>query len=790
MTELLAPRLTSFVGREPDVRAVAELLGNHRIVTISGPGGLGKTSLAGQVLAGESRPVAAVDLATIRDGGEVPALVARALRVAEQSARSAEEQVISHLGDRPQLLYFDNCEHVRDAVRDIVVAVLQSCPRVVVLATSTVRLDVPGEYLYDLAPLAVPDDTTGAADLQDTASVRLLVDRARQLVPDFAVTPSNAEEVRRLCQRLDGIPLAIELAALRLRVLSVAELNRRLDDRFAVLTGGSPQGPERHRTLRALVDWSYERCSDDERTLWARLSVFPGSFRLEAAEAVCGYPDLQPDRVLDLLTGLIERSIVVVDRIGDQVRYRQLATLRDYGAALLDERGETDTTMAYVLDFCISRSRAMVDGWCGPDQADSLATWRLEHPTLLAAFAWALARPDMVDAAAELYTLLRYHWIAGGQLSDGRRWADRILTLDGLSRGRRGQVLAVASWVCLIQGDRGAAADHLQEARGLTDRAAEPVLHAYLDSYGALLQLFAGDLDRAVAGYQRCIPVFLDAGEQAAAQTALFQLAMAQTYLGRHDEALDTCRREMAIGRPRGELWDRAYAEWVTGVCEWHLGRVERAETAVGNALRIQESFEDGICIALVLLLLSWIRVRQGRSEDARCAAEAAEQVWRLLGTRVEAFGPHFAQESARSAPGPSASGLSAPGLSAPGSSAFGSSPLSSSTPGRTPTVRSARCTPPSTKLGAVRLGLDLLAGSSPSGTVPSVIGGLSPRENEVYLRLLEGHSNRVIAEELVVSTRTVEGHVQRILTKLGLSSRAEVPAWHRDHVPSRATDA
>ncbi len=755
MTELLAPRLTSFVGRETDVHAVSDLLTHHRIVTITGPGGLGKTSLAREVVAGESRPVTPIDLATIAEGCEVAALVARALRVADQSARSAQDQVISHLGDRSQVLYFDNCEHVRDAVRDIVIAVLHACPHVTVLATSTVRLEVPGECLYDLAPLAVPDESTSLDQLPQVDSVRLLLERSRRLVPDFEVTATNVDDVRQLCQRLDGIPLAIELAALRLRMLSVAELNRRLDDRFAVLTGGSTHEPERHQTLRALVDWSYELCSQEERTVWARLSVFPGSFRLESAEAVCGYGDLAPDRALDLLAGLIERSIVVVERIGDKVRYRQLATLRDYGAALLERREETDATMARLLDFVMTRSRAMVEAWCGPDQAESLAIWRLEHTTMLAAFGWALARPDRVDAAAELFAVLRYHWIAGGQLSDGRRWADRILALPGLSAERRSHVLAVASWVCLIQGDRDAATAHLQEARGRVDPASTPVLAAYLDSYGALLDLFAGELEQAVAGYQRCIPVFLDAGEQAAAQTALFQLGMAQTYLGRHEEALATCAREMAIGDPRGELWDRAYAEWVTGVAEWHLGRLHRAEAAATNALRIQESFEDGICIALVLLLVSWIRTKQGRRHDAIRAAQAADQVWKLIGTSTAAFGSHFGEEAGR----------------------------------WTPVGGAVDEPPPATKLGAVRRGLQILSDQQPAEAAPIEVEGLSPRENEVYRRLLEGASNKAIAEELVISPRTAEGHVQRIITKLGLSSRAEVPAWHRDHVADPGTD-
>ena len=200
--------------------------------------------------------------------------------------------------------------------------------------------------------------------------------------------------------------------------------------------------------------------------------------------------------------------------------------------------------MTHLLDYCLIRSREMVGDWCGPHQAEYLEVWRLEHTTLLAAFAWALARPSRVDDAAELFILLRYHWIAGGHLSDGRRWADRILGLDDLSPHRRGQVLAVTAWVCLIQGDRDAALARLEDAHQLGDVASDSVLHAYLDSYGALLALFAGRLDDAVAGYRACIPVLLEAGEQAAAQTAMFQLGMAQTYLGRTEEALETCREE------------------------------------------------------------------------------------------------------------------------------------------------------------------------------------------------------------------------------------------------------
>lgn len=741
--------LTTFVGRDRDVEAVAELLTHHRIVTITGPGGMGKTSLAGQVLRRYDLVATRIDLATISDNSEVAALVARGLRVAEQSNRPAEEQVIRHIGTRDELLYLDNCEHVRDGVRTLLAALLHECPHLVVLGTSTVRIDVPGEHLYELAPLPVPDEDGPVEELLDIPSVRLLVERTRQLVPDFGVTDANKDAVRRLCQLLDGIPLAIELAAPRLRVLAVADLVDRLDDRFAVLTGGGPHVPERHRTLRALVDWSYERCTDEERMVWARLSVFPGSFRLEAAEAVAGFGELAPERVLDVLTGLVERSVVLVQRSGERVRYRQLATVRDYGAGLLRERGEADEAMGHLLDFVLGRTREDAGAWCGPDQARFLERWRMEHTTMLAAFDWAISRSERIDAAAELLVLLRHHWIAGGHLSDGRRWLDRMLGVDGLSPERRGHVLAVASWVCLIQGDRDAAAGYLREAQVLASTSEDRVLQAYVDAYHGLLALFEGRLEDAVARYQVCIPVFLEAGRQADAQTAMFQLAMAQTYLGRTGEALETCREEMAIGLPRGELWDRAYAEWVTSVCHWHDGHLDLAEQAAHNALQIQESFEDGICIALTLLVVAWIRHRRGRDGEARAAAQAADVVRDLLGTTVEAFGPDFAQECERWAPAADEAGAAA-----------------------------GEC-PPSTKAGAVRCGLAILEHDRAEGPAVRTIPELTLRENEVLVHLLQGQSNRSIADALVVSPRTVEGHVQRILTKLDLSSRAEVPAWY-----------
>ena len=752
--------LTTFVGRQALLTDAAALLRDARLVTVTGPGGVGKTrfarELAARVGVGPDT-VGLVDLAAVADGSEVGSHAVASLRVQDQSTRSPAEQLARHIGDGPMLIVFDNCEHLRESTSDLIAHLLEACPRLHVLSTSIEPLDMDGEHILVLPPLSLPS-AAGAALIEEAEAVTLLVQRARQVLPTFTITDANRADVAELCVRLDGMPLAIELAAARLRVLSAGQLLQRLDERFSLLTGRNRQGLARHQTLRALVDWSYDRCNEDERRLWSRLSVFLGHFDLESAEAVCGCGELGAERVLDVLDGLVAKSVLSVHDIDGQVRYRQLITIREYGAELLAVSEEQRILRERHRDHYLQRARAMAQGWCGARQSQNLLAMRLDRPNVAAALEFSVTTPGQADAGAELASCLRYHWIAGGYLSEGRRWLDRILALDGVVGARRGETLWVTAWVSLIQGDRDVARRCLDEARQIAEHLKDRTLADHVDAWTGLLSLFTGDLRTSVAVYTRAIEGFTRSSDLACAGTALFQMAVSQTYAGDPAAALETCNRVLGTSSAHQEQWNRAYALWVVGLCSWHRGQHADAATAAVAALEVQRSFQDGICIALSLLLLSWIAVDEERLAQAAAFAGGAGAVWRMLGTDVEAFGPHLSGEKAvmelrlRKDLGVAAV-----------DAAF---------------ARESGVT----KLAALERGLAVQRESAVGAGGRALPSPLTAREQEVAVRVADGLSNKAIADKLVISPRTVEGHVEHVLAKLGFTSRTQIVAWVVKH--------
>jgi predicted ATPase len=335
---------TDFVGRQEELAAIAGLLAHNRLVTITGPGGVGKTRIslvaASEVAARYPDGPWIVELSGLRDPALLPSTVASVLGLPEQDASSALDALLGYLLDRRLLLVLDTCDHILDSCADLIQAVLRDAPGVTVLATSRQPLDMAAEHAFPIGPLPVPDGDTLPADRRGPAgsgdATELFALRAATAVAGFTVTTDNAADVVRLCRRLDGIPLAIELAAVQLRTLPLAELGKRLDHRFSVLVGGCPGALPRHQTLRTAVGWSYELCSPAERRLWARLSVFAGSFTLSAAEEVCAEVAAERPDVVSALIGLVDKSVVL--REGD--RYRMLDTLREFGAERLESSGE------------------------------------------------------------------------------------------------------------------------------------------------------------------------------------------------------------------------------------------------------------------------------------------------------------------------------------------------------------------------------------------------------------------------------------------------------------------
>ena len=473
----LPETVTSFVGRRLELRAAKQRLEEARLVTLTGPGGVGKTRLAIEVARSARKAfpdgVWMVDLASLADASRVAQTVLSALGMRDQSGRAADQQLVDRLRDRTALILLDNCEHLLDACAQLVDVLLRAAPGLRVLATSREPLAIAGEHVLSVPALATPDpDAVPPVEaLNRYEAVALLVERARSVAPDFALTAANATDVARLCARLDGIPLAIELAATRLRSLSVAAVVARLDDRFALLTGGSRAALPRQQTLRALIDWSYDLCTGEEQRLWARLSVFAGTFDLAAAEAVCSDDELPAHDVVDLLDHLVAKSIVLTVRRPDDLGYRMLVTIREYGAQRLEESGATDAVRRRHRDHYRARARQTVEGFCAPGQALAIARMRADHPNLCAALEWSIRTPGEVLAGAALAADLRYHWVVGGSLNEGRRWLDQILAVAPPGTRERGQALWVAAWVASIAGEHAAAERAARRMHGDRRRA-------------------------------------------------------------------------------------------------------------------------------------------------------------------------------------------------------------------------------------------------------------------------------------------------------------------------------
>src|SRR5260370_148012 len=380
--------LTSFVARRPEAAQIRQLLSTSRLVTLVGVGGVGKTRLGVHAARDVQRAfpdgVFLVALAALTDPALLPHTVIDALAIPEQSSRAPMNILADYLRHRQILLIFDNCEHLLESAAELAAALLRSASGLRVLATSRQGLRVPGEHIMPVPtlPVPAPDVPLVPGFAAQYAALALFAERAAAVVPGFAITAENEAAVVRLCQRLEGIPLAIELAAVRLRVLPVADLATRLDRRFQLLTEGNRTAPERHQTLRAAIDWSFDLCTPAEQLLWARTSVFGASFDLEAAEAICTDATLPPQPILHTLTGLTDKSISIREEHAGHVRFRMLETIREYGQARLRESGTESALKQRHRDWYLKRVEEASAQWFGPQQEGWSTRLLLEHATL------------------------------------------------------------------------------------------------------------------------------------------------------------------------------------------------------------------------------------------------------------------------------------------------------------------------------------------------------------------------------------------------------------------------
>ncbi|MFB7908509.1 AAA family ATPase [Kitasatospora sp. NPDC056076] len=640
----LPAEVTGFVGRGRELAELADLLAGARLVTVTGPGGVGKSRLALRAAdrAAEAFPDGTwlVDVAPVQDPLLLGHAVLEALRLTDGTARPPLDVLGEHLAGRRLLLVLDGCEHLVEACAELTDALLRALPGLRVLATSRTALRASGEHLLTLTPLPVdpPQERPDApAPLPD--AVRLFADRARAVLPSFAVTEANAEAVGLLCRRLDGIPLAVELAAGRLRALSVEQITARLDDRFRLLTGGSRTALPRHQTLRTTIGWSHELCTVQERLLWARLSVFAGSFDLEATEYVCAGEGIEPEDVLDLLDELVAKSVVLREDSAFGVRFRLLDTLREYGGHWLRAAGEEHRLLRRHRDWYLGVATWGEVEWFGPRQAETAERTLLAHANLRAALEFCLAEPGEEQIALLLAGTLWFYWVGCGHLGEGRHWLDRALALDREPTEVRAKALWVTGYMATLQGDLGVARPALEECRRQALDTGDDRALAYAVHRQGCAALIGDDPERAAELFEEALWHYRTIGElNSNVVMAMVELGLAYLFQGDPDSAELWFGQAREVCEEHGEQWAYGYVLYAMAYSHFLDGAVQPARVLARECVRLNHRFHDllGIVLGIDLLALLETEPPSPGEPAALCEARvlqgAAHRIWRAVG--------------------------------------------------------------------------------------------------------------------------------------------------------------
>ncbi|BAH51249.1 protein kinase domain-containing protein [Rhodococcus opacus] len=743
--------LTSFVDRRTELAEATNLLSTSRLVTLTGIGGVGKTRLAIRAATKVQRNfadgVTLVELGELRDDSLLPGVVAAALGVRDQSARSAHDVLVEYLAPRDLLLVLDNCEQVVAAAAKLAEILLRACPQVRILATSREPLGIGGETALLIPPLPVPDPDHLPKGLPRNDAVTLFVERGAAAVPGFELTEDNKVAIARICQRLDGLPLPIELAAARLRAMTPDQILRRLTDRYLLLTRGSRDAPSRQQTLRMCIDWSYDLCTPAERRMWAQLSVFAGSFELEAAEQVCGCDEAED--LLDTVTFLVDKSILTREESGPAVRFRMLETLRAYGREKAEESGEYTELRRRHRDWCERLALEADAEWISSRQLPLIAQLGREQPNIREALEFCVS--DSPDIGLRIAAALYPFWLSRGLFGEGRRWLGRLLDRKPPEPASdRAKALYAATVLAGVQGDIPVSDALAGEAQALADRTTDPMVRAHVDHTVGYAALFGGRLPDARARLELAAEAFggrNDVYEVA----AIVGLGMTHDLLNDTVRAIESHERVLAITEAQGESVYRSYSLWALAVAVWRLGERARAARLLGQALQVDRRVNDRLNASVCLQALAWIAAEEQNMERSVVLLGAAETLARSVGSST----------------------VLVPGLSvyqdecerltrgAMTEQAFAAAHRKGEAFGFDAAV-------------AYALGEQVSAASTSAGPSPKP----TKREREVAALIAEGLTNKEIAARLVISPRTAQGHVEHLLTKLGFNSRAQIAAW------------
>ncbi|MFF1512082.1 ATP-binding protein [Streptomyces sp. NPDC058326] len=628
----LPAELNGFVGRAAEQAALTALLEESRLVTVVGVGGVGKTRLALRAATRAQKRygdgVRLAELAPLRDPGLIEYALAEALGLTDHTHRDPREVLLDHLAERRLLLVVDGFEHLVEHCAPLVREVLAYAPGLTVLAVGRRPLRVAGETVFPLAPL-------GEAD-----AVTLLAGRAAEA--GAPALPAGEDATRELCRRLDGIPLALELAAGRLPLLSVEQMLCRLDDRFRLLTDGARGALPRHQTLRTAIGWSHELCTPEERLLWARLSVFPGPFDLDAVEYVCGGRELSPERILELLGGLLAQSLLTREDSPAGPAYRMLDTVAAYGAEWLAALGDTERMRRRHRDWYMGLATWCELEWFSPRQPEVAALTEAALPHLRAALDLCLERPEDAHLAQHLAGTLWFAWVGCGRLAEGRHWLDRALALESGHEEARLKALWVLGYVAVLQGDGTAAVAALHECGERARSSGNALAEAYATHRMGCLALLTDDMARAEELIGRALDAYRELGElNSNVLMGQVEVAMARAFRGDLEGAVVLCREVREICEERGELWTRAYALYVLAYSAWTRGAYGEARELLTECVLINHTFRDLVGLVLAIEVLALVTVSEGDPVEAAVLQGATVPVWDTVGVRLfgsEAF--------------------------------------------------------------------------------------------------------------------------------------------------------
>ena len=756
VTGHLLLELTSFVGRRHELTEAKNLLAGSRLVTLTGIGGVGKTRLAMRVAAGVQRDyddgARLVELGELRDGSSLVDAVAAAVGVRDHSARPLREVLIEFLASRELLLVLDNCEHLVDAVAELTETLLRVCPALRILATSRESLGIGGEAVLQVPPLAVPDPDRRPSlrGLPKYDAVHLFAERAAAAVPGFALTEDNAAAVAGICHRLDGLPLPIELAAARLRAMSPEQILQRLTDRYTLLTRGSRGAPTRQQTLRLSIDWSFELCTAGEQLMWGRLSVFAGSVELDAAEQVCGV-GLGPDELLDTLTSLVEKSILIREGRGSVVRFRMLETLRAYGYEKLEQTGETVTLRRRHRDWYEALALTAEAEWISARQLDWIARLKREQPNLREALEFCV--DDDPTAGLRTAAALRWFWTSQGLYSEGRRWfSDLLARYPGEPTVDRIRALYCASVMANVQSDLEAGAGLVAEARNLTGHTSDPMMRAFVSFADGTLALYSGDLSDACTHLETALAEFSTRGDRTLETNVLYLLGLAYGLSGQTERAVEYHERVLAITEKYGEKMYRSHSLWALGIAVWRQGSADRAVRYLEESLELSRQVHSPRFAAAAVEALAWIACERRDPTRGAVLMGAAQWLARSVGSAAVIHSNLIVYQTE----------FAAKARQELGGTAFAAAHRKGEGFGFDAAIAYA--------LHEAQPGT-----STPATDAPT---RLTKRERQVADLIAEGLTNQAIADRLVISPRTAQGHVEHILAKLGFTSRTQVAAW------------